>query len=126
MEIVILKQKNYIALKYLSLLLCITSASALRFDSMVEKNNNHRARQYLPKTEDVDKMRTLPVVSRGTRPKKKHILCNLEERGYDWGRKQVYEKLIAKELSISEQSEKESGDWRSCGGYQVVLLPNGQ
>ena len=73
MEIVILKQKNYTALKYLTLLLFITSTGALRCAGMAEKNNNFRARHYLPKTEDVDKLRALPVVNRGARPKK---ICN--------------------------------------------------
>ena len=63
MEIII-EQLNYRTLKYFSFLLCITSASAWRCEDMVEKNTNFRARHYYNKTEDVNKLRELPVRSR--------------------------------------------------------------
>ena len=60
MGFVIFQFQNYFVVKFLFLLLYSASASALHVSRMVEKNNNHRARHYVPETEKLERMFTPP------------------------------------------------------------------
>eukprot|EP00493_Phyllostaurus_siculus_P027893 UN28241 len=74
--------------------------------------------------EQVTSLRELAMDKRGVRERKKRNFCS--EDFSKCSHKEIYNKLLAKELKIAEQSAAETGVWRKTNAFQVILTKEGE
>ena len=113
---------DYSVLNFLFLLLYSASASALHVSRMVEKNNNHRARHYVPETEKLELLRTLKVSNRGKKPKKKHIYSSAHVYSAVYSSAHAYSARRGAPRKVSARDFSKSAARALCNARAIAAL----